>query len=387
MRPRLLIATTVPETLAFILQDQPRFLSQYFDVDMVTSTGHHLEKLAFEQVPIHAIRMERGISPLSDLVSISRMIWLMLKLRPDIVHSYTPKAGFVCMLAAWICRVPVRVHTFTGLIWPNATGWRKSLLKTVDRLLCICATEIVPESAGVLYDLKKNQITEKPLRVIGYGNVAGVDVENFSPRAPGVKSACIQLQKRYGITRQNFVFVFVGRLNRDKGVNELLTAFIQLPDHCRLFVLGDLDDSAPISVETLHLLKLHHRVHFIGFQQDIRPAVLASDVLVLPSYREGFPNVVLQAGAMERAVIASDISGCNEVITSRFNGWLVPIKNINALANTMHLALATPPLVLQEMGRLGRIRVKNRFERGAHWQRMLIFYRSLYTKFMRNETT
>lgn len=387
MRPHLLIATTVPETLAFILKDQPRFLSRHLDVDIVTSPSHQWGELVAEQVPIHAVAMERGISPVRDLVSLCKMIWLMFKLRPDIVHSYTPKAGFVCMLAAWVCRVPIRVHTFTGLIWPTASGWRKSLLKAIDRLLCACATEIIPEGYGVLHDLNKCQITNKPLRVIGNGNIAGVDVEYFSPQALMDKGEGTLLRKYYGIARRDFVFIFVGRLNRDKGINELLEAFKQLPDRCRLLVVGALDESAPISMEALHVLNSHPRVHWMGFQQDIRPAVSVSDVLVLPSYREGFPNVILQAGAMELPVIATDISGCNEVITSGFNGWLVPTQNTEVLAETMYLALRTSASTLRYMGRSARIRVMDRFERTAHWHRMLMFYLTLYQEGRRNENT
>jgi glycosyltransferase involved in cell wall biosynthesis len=376
MSSRLLIATTVPETLTVILRDQPRFLSQHFDVALVTSPGSELSTLAHEGVPVHAVPMQRGISPIRDFVSVCRMVWLMLKLRPDIVHSYTPKAGLVCMLAAWVCRVPVRVHTFTGLIWPTAQGWKQSLLKVVDRLLCACATHIVPEGAGVLQDLQMGQITGKQLRVIGHGNIAGVDVGHFSPLDSGLASACTLLRQRFGIGITDFVYVFVGRLNRDKGFNELLAAFGHLPDHCRLLVVGGVDETAPISDHVVQTLKSHPRIHWLGFQQDIRPALQAANVLVLPSYREGFPNVVLQAGAMERPVIATNISGCNEVITPGLNGWLVPVKDAAALAVTMHQALNSSTDVLQAMGRSARERVVDRFERGAHWQRMLSFYTS-----------
>ena len=185
-----------------------------------------------------------------------------------------------------------------------------------------------------------------------------------------------QLRKHCGIDQQGFVFVFVGRLNRDKGINELLTAFDQLPDCSQLLIVGGLDESAPISAQALHLLEAHPRVHWLGFQQDIRPALLAADVLVLPSYREGFPNVVLQAGAMGLPVIATNISGCNEVITPGLNGWLVPAKDSGALAQSMRLAMLSPPSVLKDMGCAARKRVVDRFERSAHWQRMLAFYHS-----------
>lgn len=377
MRRRLLIAATVPETLAMILRDQPRFLAAHFDVALVTGIGNEFANLQAEAVPLHQVSMRRGISPLHDLWSVCSMVCLMLRLRPEIVHSYTPKAGLVCMLAAWVCRVPVRVHTFTGLIWPTAQGWRQSLLKAVDRVLCACATHIVPEGEGVRRDLRAGGITQKPLQVIGYGNIAGVNVEHFSSHAEGVDVSATQVRESFEIENTDFVFVFVGRLNRDKGLDELLAAFVQLPEYTRLLVVGGLDQSAPISAESLRILQLHPRIHWLGFQQDIRPALKAANILVLPSYREGFPNVVLQAGAMERPVIATDISGCNEVITPGVNGWLVPVRDVHALALAMHMSLSEPHSKLCEMGQSARSRIVERFEQRTHWQRMLDFYRSL----------
>lgn len=377
MRPRLLIATTVPETLAVILREQPRYLAQHFDLALVTSPGDKFDRLLAEGVPVHQVPMQRGISPFQDIGSVCRMVWLMLRLRPQVVHSYTPKAGLVCMLAGWVCRVPVRVHTFTGLIWPTAQGRRQRLLKAVDRLLCACATHIVPEGAGVQRDLQAGRITQKPLQVIGHGNIAGVDVAQFSPQAPGLKEMGVQLRKTFGIQNSDVVFVFVGRLNRDKGMDELLAAFIQLPEHCRLLVVGGLDKSAPIDAASFHILESHPRIHWLGFQEDIRPALQTANVLVLPSYREGFPNVLLQAGAMELPVVATDISGCNEVVTHGLNGWLVPVKDVQALASAMNLALSRSSMQLHDMGQAARARIVERFERGEHWQRMLAFYRSL----------
>lgn len=377
MRPRLLIATTVPETLAIILREQPRYLAQHFDLALVTSPGAEFDCLLAEGVPVHQVPMQRGISPFQDVWSVCHMVWLMLQLRPQVVHSYTPKAGLVCMLAGWVCRVPVRVHTFTGLIWPTAQGWQQRLLKAVDRLLCACATHIIPEGAGVQHDLQVGRITQKPLQVIGHGNIAGVDVAHFSPNAPGLKGSGVQLRKTFGIHDTDVVFVFVGRLNRDKGLDELLAAFIQLPEHSHLLVVGGLDQAAPIGAASSRILQSHPRIHWLGFQEDVRPALQAANVLVLPSYREGFPNVLLQAGAMELPVVATDISGCNEVITHGLNGWLVPVKDVQALASAMNLALSSSSTQLRDMGQAARARIVERFERGEHWQRMLAFYRSL----------
>jgi glycosyltransferase involved in cell wall biosynthesis len=380
MKKKLIIATTVPETLAVILRDQPKFLNIHFDVSLVTSTGTELGLLSSENVPIHIVPMKRGISPAHDFVSLCRMILLFRSLRPDIVHSYTPKAGLVCMLAAWICRVPVRIHTFTGLIWPTQFGLLKVLLKMVDRILCSCATYIIPEGLGVLADLKSGQITIKPLEVIGHGNIAGVDVEYFSPLSSGLSDKRTNLLKTHLINQDDFVFAYIGRLNRDKGINELLAAFVKLPDHCRLLLVGALDETKPISPDTRRILDSHPRVHWLGFQQDVRPALLVANVLVLPSYREGFPNVVLQSGAMERPVIATNISGSNEAITPDFNGWLVLPGNAKDLELTMLQALAMPTPALHELGRNARQRVVARYERSAHWQRMLNLYHYLICK-------
>lgn len=378
MRKCLLIVTTVPETLAFILREQPAFLNNYFDVSLASSFGPELGAVAAtEGVPVHVVPMERGISLRRDFVSIWRMFFLFRKIRPDIVHSYTPKAGLVSMVAAFLCNVPIRIHTFTGVIWPTSVGWRRSLLKAVDRLLCACATHVVPESMGVKHDLINGEITNKNLEVMGYGNVAGVDTEYFSPEEPCLLGGGEGLREQLSIPLSDFVFVFIGRLNIDKGISELYSAFERLPQNCQLLLLGSLDTHAPISDKLLKELQQHPRIHWLGFQQDIRPALLAADVLVLPSYREGFPNVVLQAGAMELPVLATDISGSNEVIAPGFNGWLVPPKNCEMLAAEMMRIQKISRSDLRQMGIQARSRIVERFERKAHWHRMLSFYQSL----------
>jgi len=377
MQQRLLIVTTAPETIAFILQSQPKYLNQYFDVSLATSPGREIEYLLAEKVPLHLLKMERGISPLEDLISLIRMTILLRKIRPNIIHSYTPKAGLLSMLAARLCGVPIRIHTFTGLIWPTTTGWRRKLLMTTDRILCFCATRLIPEGLGVKKDLQKFNITSKPLQVIGYGNIAGVDTSYFLPTHEELIEAANDLRQSNNIKNEEFVYVFVGRLNRDKGIRELLLAFEQLPDNSQLLIVGGIDKSAPISEQELKIMQEHPRIHWLGFQSDIRPALLAADIMVLPSYREGFPNVILQAGAMELPVIATDISGCNEVIEPGLNGWLVPPRNTETLSEAMRTALETPKDKLRVMGKSARACILERFERQGHWKRMLAFYRSL----------
>ena len=377
-QPRMMIVTTVPETLATILGGQPAFLSQYFDMHLVTSPGPMFEQVVSQEgLTPEPVTMRRGISPVADLRSIFSMMRVIRRVRPQIIHSYTPKAGLVAMLAAWLCRVPVRVHTFTGLIFPTARGRRQRLLLAVDRLICRAATHVVPEGQGVKHDLERFNVTDKPLAVIGKGNIAGVDCDYFSPGHADVAAAASMLREQLAIGADTFVFCYVGRLNADKGLRELALAFERLPDHARLLVVGGLDESSPPDQDTLARLENNRRVHLSGFQSDIRAALSLSQVLVLPSYREGFPNVVLQAGAMGLPVIATDISGCNEVIKPGKNGWLVPVRDAQALFLAMREALSCPEDKRSNMGRLARQTVQQDFSRPEHWQRMLLFYRSL----------
>ncbi|MBB1634312.1 capsular biosynthesis protein [Cupriavidus sp. UME77] len=375
---RIILVTTVPETFATILRRQPAYLRKYFDLSLVSSEGELCHRISEEEgVLVSTVPMKRGISILNDLISVISMIIVLRKRRPLLVHSYTPKAGLVTMLAALICRVPIRVHTFTGLIFPTSIGFKRALLIWMDRLICACATDVVPEGVGVKKDLERFQITRKRLRIIGNGNIAGVDSNYFSSDAPGVYEAAADFRSRLGILPGAFIFCFVGRLNRDKGLVELMRAFINLSTNAHLLLVGESDNTAPIGADVSADIASHPRVHSVGFLSDVRPALRAADVLVLPSYREGFPNVVLQAGAMELPVIATDINGCNEVIEPGFNGWLVPPRDAQALERAMHEAIEVPSFQRLAMGRRARERIQRRFEQRDHWKRMVLFYRSL----------
>jgi len=326
------------------------------------------EVRAGEGVKVLEVPMNRGISPFQDLFSILRMWRVLRRVKPDVVHSYTPKAGLVTMLAASLAGVKVRIHTFTGLVFPTSTGFKRKVLVAVDRLICALATKVVPEGKGVAADLRGYGIASKPLRVIGNGNIAGVDTQHFQP------GKCCPLEKKVSDV---FTYCFIGRLNRDKGIRELVSAFISLEEDSTLVLVGALDISAPIDDATLKLIKCHPRIQATGFLEDIRPALEACDVLILPSYREGFPNVVLQAGAMAKPVIATDINGCNEVIENDFNGWLVPPRDASALAERMEHVMSMPAAELEKLGSNARDRVVERYEQEAYRKKLLEFYKGL----------
>jgi glycosyltransferase involved in cell wall biosynthesis len=365
----IVIVTTVPETLATILKGQPAWLNQYCSVVCVTSPGAMLEKVKeHEGVRVFEVPMNRGISPFRDLVSIFRMWRVLRRVKPDVVHSYTPKAGLVTMLAAFMAGARVRIHTFTGLVFPTSGGFKRKILVAIDRFICAAATTVVPEGEGVAVDLRADSITSKPLRVIGNGNIAGVDTQYFQP------GKCLPLQH---VRSDSFTFCFIGRLNRDKGLQELVSAFTSLDGESELLLVGGSDDTAPVDAVTLGHIQSHPRIQTTGFLDDIRPALEACDVLILPSYREGFPNVVLQAGAMGKPVIASDINGCNEVIENDFNGWLVPPRDASALAERLAYVMSLSPDERARLGNNARVRIVERYEQAAYRRNLLEFYRKV----------
>ena len=229
-------------------------------------------------------------------------------------------------------------------------------------------------------DLRRFGVTKKPMKVIGYGNIAGVDCSYYSRSAVLLNPNPADRVRNGGRANVSCVFVYVGRLNADKGISELVAAFDALGEQARLLLVGALDDTAPVDETTLRVVRTHERVDWIGFQDDIRPALLRADVLVLPSYREGFPNVLLQAGAMEIPVIATDVNGSNEIVEPGLNGWLVPPRDASALAVAMREAMMLEPVERKAMGERARARVIERFEREAYLKQLLDFYYSLLGK-------
>ena len=332
-----------------------------------------------EKVRTIGVSMERHVSPLKDLISLIRLIRVMRKERPVMVHSMTPKAGLLCMMAAWIAHVPIRVHTFTGLVWPTQTGLSRKILMLTDRITCFCATHIIPEGEGVKHDLS-SCITDKPMRVLGYGNVRGVDL-NYWKRSGGSRTEGWLSERRE--KKEPFTFVFVGRIVRDKGINELVNAFSRLnknyPD-TRLLLVGPVeDDLDPVLPETRMAIEKEESIISVGSQKDVRPYYEASDALVFPSYREGFPNVVLEAGAMELPSIVTDINGSREIIEEGVNGVIVPPRDESALYEAME-DMVTHPEKVSKMSAKSRPMIAARYEQSFVRMNLKHFYSELFLK-------
>ncbi len=373
---KLFRITTVSCSLSTLLKGQLRFLNNYYEVVGVASGKEDLKVVEErEGIRVIDVPMRREISVFSDVVSLFRLILLFCKERPYIVHANTPKASLLSMIAAWITRVPHRIYMVTGLRFETATGKFRCLLVWMEKIACWCATKVIPEGEGVKKTLLANRITRKPLKVILNGNINGVDIDYFNRKA--VLDDDVEKLR----VSDCYTFVFVGRLVRGKGIRELVHAFVKLYDqykHIRLFVVGGLEQELdPLDEETFTLLQKHEAIRAVGFQCDVRPYLAASDALVFPSYREGFPNVVLQAGAMGLPSIVTDINGCNEIIQDGINGKIIPSRDENALYEAMKWFYEHRDAEVKEMALRARPLIIERYEQHKVWAALLEEYRTL----------
>ena len=351
---KLIYCSTIPTSLNIFCRGLLRELSGSYEVVAVTSPGDELDEIAErEQVRCLPVAMHREINPLADLRSLFLLIRLFRREKPDAVHSFTPKAGLLCMMAARIARVPVRIHTFTGLVWPTATGLKRCIIRTTDRLTCACATHLIAEGQGVRHDLMSGGITRKPIEILGYGNVRGIDLTYWQPTP-----------RKQPTDTHALRFIFVGRLVPDKGINELIEAFLQLLTRypsSTLTLVGWYEDETPLPAQTLQAIRETPAIHFVGRHDDVRPLYQDADCLVFPSYREGFPNVVLEAGAMGLPSVVTDINGSREIITSGENGIIVPRHDAQQLLQAMFFMVENPD-ARTRMVKCARERIESRFD-------------------------
>ena len=369
---KIIRATTVPMSLDVFCRGMLSELSKKYEVVALSSPGVELDNVAErEGVRAIAVPMARRISLKSDLISLWQLVKVFRNEKPTMVHSMTPKAGLLCMMAAWIARVPVRVHTFTGLVFPTATGLKRRILMATDWLTCACATHVIPEGEGVKSDLFNNGITQKSLKVLGYGNVRGVDLDFYSRRSEVMKLAA-------EIKKDVFTFVFVGRIVRDKGINELCQAMDKLSKsvQARLILVGNFEDSLDsISDDARGIIKRNPAIESVGpkYGDELLSYYAASDCFVFPSYREGFPNTVIEAGVMGLPSVVTDINGSREIIRQGENGVIVPSKDADALYEAM-MNMVNDNASRDRMADNAREMIASRFEQGFVRKCLYDFY-------------
>jgi glycosyltransferase involved in cell wall biosynthesis len=380
MKPKLVRITTVPQSLKTLLKGQLKFMSNNgFDVVGVSSKGQPLIDVNQQEgVDVFIVEMSRKITPLKDLVALWKLYRFFKSFKPLIVHTHTPKAGTIGMIAAKIAGVQIRLHTVAGLPLLEVNGFKRRILDIVEKLTYACATKVYPNSVGLRRIIEEcGFCSSEKLKVIANGSSNGINTEYFDPKLFSNDS---DLKEKLGIKSNNFVFIFVGRLVGDKGINELVKAFdiFQINhQNCNLLLVGDFETHLdPLKQETLRIIETNENIISVGFQLDVRPFFAISDCLVFPSYREGFPNVVMQAGAMGLPCIVTNINGCNEIIHDGLNGYLIPVKNVRAIIDKM-CEIFLNKLTYKKLQKNARVMITSRYEQKVVWEAIKYEYNDL----------
>jgi glycosyltransferase involved in cell wall biosynthesis len=368
-------------SLETLLKGQLGYMSKYYDVTAISSNEDKLNNYGKrEGVKTFHLPLTRKITPIRDLICVYKLYRYLKRYKPLIVHSHTPKAGIVGMMAASMARVPIRLHTVAGLPLLESTGIKRKILNAVEKRTYKYATQVYPNSKG-LYEiiLQEKFCQPSKLKVLGQGSSNGIDTSYFS-RTHFSELAITQKKEEIGIPEGDTVFVFVGRIVKDKGINELVAAFEKLQEQktdCSLLLVGPFeDDLDPVSEATRMSIDRNAKIFAVGYQVDVRIYLALSDILVFPSYREGFPNVVMQALAMGLPAIVSDINGCNELINDGENGLIIPVKDIDAVERAM-LKLIENRTLLNDLKMNTRDSIVLRYERKAFWEKLKKTYEEL----------
>lgn len=380
MKHKLIRITTVPISLEKLLGNQLSFMNDHYEVIAVSSDEVNLKKVGLAQgISTYTVEMTRKITPLQDLKAVWKLFLFLRKSKPLIVHTHTPKAGIVGMIAAKLAGVPHRLHTVAGLPLLEAVGKKRNLLDFVEKLTYSCATQIYPNSHG-LYDIILNNkyTTPSKLKVLGNGSSNGIDTSYFNPNLFS-EDEKNELRIRLGIKDEDFVFIFVGRLVADKGLTELVNAFDAISkqnNQIKLLLVGPLEsDLDPLPSKTENIILNNHSIISAGYQNDVRPYFSIAHVLTFPSYREGFPNVVMQAGAMGLPCIVSDINGCNEIVSDGNNGLIIPVKDTEKLETAMRQIIDYSDL-RDELQSNSRETIVANYEQKIIWNALLNEYKN-----------
>ena len=378
---KLVRITTIPLSLEKLLEGQLTFMSNYYNVTAIAAEEDRLAKYGEDNsVKTFHVEMTRAITPLADIKSVIKLYRFFKKEKPLIVHTHTPKAGIVGMLSSRLAGVPIRLHTVAGLPLLETKGVKRKILDFVEKLTYTLAVRVYPNSFQ-LKEICKNAgyAKEEKLKVLGRGSSNGIDTAYFDPALYDSEFK-IQLRERLGIPAEDFLYIFVGRLVKEKGINELIRAFTELnktENNISLLLIGPFEqDLDPLDTEVYDLIHEHDKIYTTGYQQDVRPYFSISDVLTFPSYREGFPNVVMQANAMNLPVIVSDINGCNEIVENDTNGIIIPVKDTGALKVAMNRVKRDNALRLN-MTENARYLITENYERKQFWEILLKEYKEL----------
>ena len=388
MPKKLIRITTIPLSLEKLLEGQLTYMNQFYEVTAVAAEKERLQRYGeANEVNTFWVEMTRAITPMQDIKAVWRLYNFFKKEKPEIVHTHTPKAGIVGMLAAKMAGVPLRIHTVAGLPLMETTGKKRKLLNFVEKFTYNLAIRVFPNSRGLEeIILKEGFAKEEKLKVLGKGSSNGIDTSYFDPsQFDAVQKK--NKRKALGIAPDDFVFIFIGRLVSEKGINELVSAFEALEQEHKniaLLLVGPFEKELdPLKDKTFQAIKKNHKIYTTGYQADVRPYFSIANALAFPSYREGFPNVVMQAGAMNLPAIVTDINGCNEIIVEGINGVIIPVKDDNTLKKRMQLFVENKNYT-ERLATNAREEICRYYERKEFWQILLKEYKNLEKAYLKS---
>ncbi|MCU0400342.1 MAG: glycosyltransferase family 4 protein [Algoriphagus sp.] len=380
--PKLIRITTVPISLKLLLSGQMKFMKeQGWEVIMVSAAGREAEyAVKNEGVRHEVVPFTRKITPLQDLKCIWELYRLFRKERPDIVHTHTPKAGLLGMIAANLAGVKVRIHTLAGIPAMAAEGSKKSLLENAEKWTYANATEVWPNSRGLYQFVIDQGLTNaSKIRIIGKGSSNGIDFNKYN-RAALKENHLVAATMRIMPGEDEFIILAIGRLVKDKGIEELVSAFVnsKIVGKSKLVLVGAFEqDLNPLSQETINTIREHPKIVQIDWTDHVAHYLALSDVLVHPSHREGFPNVLLEAAAMHVPIICSDIIGNTDLITQQKTGLLFPVKDGSVLKEALEFAYVKRDKMAQYAGNLFEYVVENFDRLKIHHELLTNYHRLL----------
>jgi glycosyltransferase involved in cell wall biosynthesis len=379
--PKLIRITTVPLSLKLLLGGQMKFMkANGWEVIMVSSDGREVQQITRDEGVKHeVIPFTRKITPIHDLICIWKLYQLFKREKPDIVHTHTPKAGLLGMIAAKLSGQKIRIHTLAGIPYMATKGAKKGILVKAEKWTYSYATEVWPNSRGLKsFVIEENLCSSDKLRVIGKGSSNGVDLEKFN-RGVLKENHLVAATMRILPGENDYIILAVGRLVQDKGIEELVHAFLEskIYSMSKLVLLGSFEQELdPISLDLMKTIEENPRIVKINWSDHVAHYMALADVLVHASHREGFPNVLLESGAMELPVICSDIIGNNDIVVQQKTGLIFPVKDKLVLKEALEFAFVKR----NKMAQLARnlyLEVQENYDRKSVHQELLANYKRL----------
>ena len=376
IKMKVCFVAAVDSTVKVFLVDHIKAISQFFSVDIAVNTPNISFLKPFDvDVPVVQIGIKREISIFSDAKTVIELYALFRRKRYDIVHSVTPKAGLLSMIAGYLANVPVRIHIFTGQVWVTRKGLSRWFLKTLDRILVLCATHILVDSRSQRdFLIEQGIVSNKKSSVLADGSICGVDTDKFSPNVEARK----RIRKEYGISESDVVFLYLGRLNRDKGLLDLAHSFNEVCskyDNTHLVIVGPDEQGVGEEVESI-CASCKQKVHIAGYTDVPEQYFASADVFCLPSYREGFGVVIIQAASAGIPSIGTKIYGVVDTIEDGKTGLLYHPRDVDGLTSKMIEMIKRPDL-RKMMGTNARIRASEKFSKGIATKALVDYYKSL----------